>query len=229
MDYKAFGDLLVFDSTYNTNEYHKPLVVLARVNNHFGTIIFGSALLSEETTEAYEWILGTLVKANGGKKPISVITDSDKSMRRAIENLLPNARHRLCIFHLKRNAETGTNKCSMFTSMFAKFMKKAIPIEEFEKEWHAVVASCGLDGNGWVKKMYAKRSLWVETLLREYFLREKESKARHETEDAFLMLSTELHALEQHAAETYTRNIFVNVRKHLGRQELYDCFKREDT
>ncbi|XP_027151814.1 protein FAR1-RELATED SEQUENCE 5-like [Coffea eugenioides] len=269
MDYKAFGDVLVFDSTYNTNKYHKPLVVLAGVKNDFGTIIFGPALLSEKTTEAYDWILGTLVKANGGKKPISVITDGDKSMRQAIEHVLPNARHGLCTFHLKRNAETGTNKCSMFTSMFAKFMKKAIPMEEFEEGWHAVVASCGLDGNDWVKKMYAKRSLWAETLLRECFfvgmrstswceqmnaflkryikpnmrmyqfvkihalaldfLREKESKAHHEIEDTFLMLSTELLALEQHAAEAYTRNIFVNVRKHLGRQGLYDCFKREDT
>lgn len=34
IDYELFGDILVFDTTYKTNAYRKPLVVLVGINNH---------------------------------------------------------------------------------------------------------------------------------------------------------------------------------------------------
>ncbi|XP_028061786.1 protein FAR1-RELATED SEQUENCE 5-like [Camellia sinensis] len=39
LDYAAFGDVLVFDTTYKTNAYNKPFVIFAGVNNHFETTI----------------------------------------------------------------------------------------------------------------------------------------------------------------------------------------------
>ncbi|KAI8572051.1 hypothetical protein RHMOL_Rhmol01G0168300 [Rhododendron molle] len=54
-DYMYFGDVLLFDATYRTNAYGKPFVILARVNSHFQTMIFGCALLTAETVETYTW------------------------------------------------------------------------------------------------------------------------------------------------------------------------------
>ncbi|XP_015940844.1 protein FAR1-RELATED SEQUENCE 5-like [Arachis duranensis] len=50
------------------------------------TIIFGSGLLSDKTTETYKWLLETFVEAMGGKSPKAVITDGDLAMRDAIKN-----------------------------------------------------------------------------------------------------------------------------------------------
>ncbi|KAL7181026.1 hypothetical protein ACSBR1_039978 [Camellia fascicularis] len=36
-DYAKFGDVLIFDSTYRTNAYKKPFVMLASVTSHFTT------------------------------------------------------------------------------------------------------------------------------------------------------------------------------------------------
>ncbi|XP_058187790.1 protein FAR1-RELATED SEQUENCE 5-like isoform X1 [Rhododendron vialii] len=55
MDYAAFGDVLIFDTTYRTNAYKKPFVILAGVSNHFLTTIFGCALLVDETFATYTW------------------------------------------------------------------------------------------------------------------------------------------------------------------------------
>ncbi|KAL3831096.1 hypothetical protein ACJIZ3_019898 [Penstemon smallii] len=41
-EYKLFGDMIVFDSTYNTNTYFYPLVLFSSVNNHGSTCIFYS-------------------------------------------------------------------------------------------------------------------------------------------------------------------------------------------
>ncbi|XP_025616569.1 protein FAR1-RELATED SEQUENCE 5-like [Arachis hypogaea] len=69
IDYHCFGDIVAFDSTYKKNKYNKPLVIFSGCNHHGQTVIFGSGLLSDETTETYKWLLETFVEAMGGKSP----------------------------------------------------------------------------------------------------------------------------------------------------------------
>ncbi|XP_028053411.1 protein FAR1-RELATED SEQUENCE 5-like [Camellia sinensis] len=52
-DYAKFGDVLIFDSTYRTNAYKKPFVMLTGVTSHFRTTIFACVLLVNETSETY--------------------------------------------------------------------------------------------------------------------------------------------------------------------------------
>lgn len=75
---------MAFDSTYNTNRYGKPRVFFG-VNNHRATVIFGYALLVDETSESYAWVLRTFILAMKHKKPISGVTDGDEAMQNAIE------------------------------------------------------------------------------------------------------------------------------------------------
>ncbi|XP_062080262.1 protein FAR1-RELATED SEQUENCE 9-like [Humulus lupulus] len=44
IDYRAFGHVIAFDTTYMTNTYNKPLCILMGVNHHFSTCVFGFAL-----------------------------------------------------------------------------------------------------------------------------------------------------------------------------------------
>ncbi|XP_072059977.1 protein FAR1-RELATED SEQUENCE 5 isoform X2 [Arachis hypogaea] len=75
INYHCFGDIVAFDSTYKKNKYNKPLVIFSGCNHHGQTVIFGSDLLSDETTETYKWLLKTFVEAMGGKSPKAAITD----------------------------------------------------------------------------------------------------------------------------------------------------------
>ena len=84
MDYACFGDVLAFDITYRTNAYKKPLVVLVGVNHHHQIVVFGSALLIDESVGTYEWVLETFLIAMMNKKPIFGVTDGDKAMRKTI-------------------------------------------------------------------------------------------------------------------------------------------------
>ena len=61
MDYACFGNVLAFDTTYKTNAYKKPLVVLVGVNHHHQTVVFGCALLMDESIATYEWVLETFL------------------------------------------------------------------------------------------------------------------------------------------------------------------------
>ena len=96
MDYTVFEDGLAFDATYRKIKYNTPLVIFSGVNHHNQSLIFDSAIVSDETEENYMWLLQQFVEAMDGKAPVSVITDGDLSMRNAIRTIFPNDHHCLC-------------------------------------------------------------------------------------------------------------------------------------
>uniref|UniRef100_K4A226 SWIM-type domain-containing protein n=1 Tax=Setaria italica TaxID=4555 RepID=K4A226_SETIT len=64
--YKRFGDCIFFDTTYCTNRYDMPFVPIVGINNHLHSILLGCAMLSDETTETFVWVLERLKGAMGG-------------------------------------------------------------------------------------------------------------------------------------------------------------------
>ncbi|XP_058203044.1 protein FAR1-RELATED SEQUENCE 5-like [Rhododendron vialii] len=168
MDYAIFGDVLVFDTTYRTNAYKKPFVILAGVSNNFTTTIFGCALLSKETEDTYNWVLSMFLEAMDGKRPISVVTDGDLAMRNAIRNIFPDVRHRLCSWHLERNAAKNVH-IPEFVFDFTILMQMECDVEEFETLWADMVSHYDLETNAWVVEMYSDRERWAEAYLLGHF------------------------------------------------------------
>ena len=138
--------MLIFDSTYRTNAYKKPFVMLAGVTSHFRTTIFACVLLANETIETYTWVLETFMEAMGNKAPVSVLTDGDKSMREAIRRVFPDARHRLCNWHLGKNAVSNVH-ISGFAHAFKQCMDTETDETKFEHGWTTMVKKFGLQTN----------------------------------------------------------------------------------
>ncbi|KAL4388873.1 hypothetical protein GQ457_09G015340 [Hibiscus cannabinus] len=106
-DYTCFGDIIAFDTTYKANAYGRPLMPIVGVNHHHQTIVFGIAILADETADTFEWVLREFLEAVFNKTPISVVTNGDRAMQRAIKTVFPIARHRICSWHLSRNAQAN--------------------------------------------------------------------------------------------------------------------------
>ncbi|KAF7127764.1 hypothetical protein RHSIM_Rhsim11G0186200 [Rhododendron simsii] len=184
LDYAAFGDVLVFDTTYRTNAYKKPFVMLCGVSNHYMSIIFGCALLPNETTETYMCVLETLMEAMDGKKPISVVTDGDKAMRQAIITIIPSAKHRLCTWHLQRNAVSNVHK-PKFHEDFKRLKSLECDRDEFDKAWAVLVKQYNIESNSWVVEAYRNRHKWAESYLRGHFFAGMSSSQRCEGMHAY--------------------------------------------
>ncbi|XP_027174564.1 protein FAR-RED IMPAIRED RESPONSE 1-like [Coffea eugenioides] len=167
-DYGCFGDVLVFDSTYNTNQYKFPLVVLCGVNNYYSICIFACALIVREGDEGYDWVISTFLETMHGSKPLTVVTDGDKSMRKCIKNLILTAKHRLCSFHLEMNTATNVRE-KEFLEAFKTCMFMNCTVDKFEMMWAEVVRCFGIEDNEWVNKMYRKREMWAMAFLRGNF------------------------------------------------------------
>ena len=67
MDYSCFVDVLVFDLTYKTNTYKMPFIIFVGINHHYSTTVFGCALVADETSDNYEWVLNVFLHAMGEK------------------------------------------------------------------------------------------------------------------------------------------------------------------
>uniref|UniRef100_A0A0A9CGJ7 MULE transposase domain-containing protein n=1 Tax=Arundo donax TaxID=35708 RepID=A0A0A9CGJ7_ARUDO len=102
LDYGAFGDVVVFDSTYRVNRYNLPFVPFVGVDHHRSTVVFGCGIILDETIASYVWLLETFLEAMNRKHPQSVITDGDAAMAKAIEIVLPGTDHRLCSWHIEQ-------------------------------------------------------------------------------------------------------------------------------
>lgn len=72
--YKHFGDVVTFDTTYETNIYKMPFGMFVGVNNHFQSVIFAGVLLTSETTNNFKWAFEEFVSMMGGMAPQTMLT-----------------------------------------------------------------------------------------------------------------------------------------------------------
>ncbi|XP_057733879.1 protein FAR1-RELATED SEQUENCE 5-like [Arachis stenosperma] len=168
IDYQVFGDVVAFDVTYKKNVYLSPLVVFSSVNHHNQTVVFAAVLVANEKEETYVWLLQQLQTSMKGKAPVSIITDGDRKMKSAIEQVFPEAHHRLCAWHLLRNATSNIGK-PKFTRMFKDCMLGDYEVRTFQRKWFEMVEKFGVADKRWVQDMYERRHSWATAHIRKKF------------------------------------------------------------
>ncbi|KAL4337162.1 hypothetical protein AHAS_Ahas12G0082600 [Arachis hypogaea] len=72
--YEYFGDVVSFDTTYKLNKYEMPVAAFVGVNQHGRSCLFGCALLENEETESFEWLMQIFIKCME-KTPDGILTD----------------------------------------------------------------------------------------------------------------------------------------------------------
>ncbi|GJS83903.1 FAR1-related sequence 5-like protein [Tanacetum coccineum] len=98
-NYNAFGDVVSFDATFHTNKYGYKFIPFTGIDHHQKCVTFGAALLSDETTESFSWMLEAFLKTHK-KQPPFAVTDQDGALRNAVVKMFPDSHHRLCMWHI---------------------------------------------------------------------------------------------------------------------------------
>lgn len=81
-NYENFGDILLIDTTYQTNKYKIPLAVFSGIGRDGRNVVFALCLLKEENTESFEWAIKMFLQLHKGKLPELVVTDGDLAINR---------------------------------------------------------------------------------------------------------------------------------------------------
>ncbi|KAE8688546.1 hypothetical protein F3Y22_tig00110963pilonHSYRG00030 [Hibiscus syriacus] len=187
-DYTCFGDVIAFDTTYKDNLYGRPIMPIIGVNHHHSTIVFATAIIADETSQSFEWVLQNVLEAMMNKSPISVVTDRDRAMQRAIKSVIPYATHKLCSWHLSRNAQTNIGD-PKFTASFSKCMASWWKTEEFDIQWRSVVSEFNVEKHPWVIEKGNTRHLWAQSYLTGHFFANIRSTQRCEFMNASLAIA----------------------------------------
>ncbi|PWA56010.1 protein FAR1-RELATED SEQUENCE 11 [Artemisia annua] len=89
---KKYGDMVAFDTTYKVNSYNMPFGMFVGIDNYGRTILFGCALLCNETTKTFKWLMEKFVLLMK-KAPNTILTDQDPWMTEAIAKEMPSTKH----------------------------------------------------------------------------------------------------------------------------------------
>ena len=73
--YKAFGDVVSFDTTYITNKYDMSFALFVGVNHHGQSILLGCGLVSNENTETFVWLFREWLSCMSDVPSKAIITD----------------------------------------------------------------------------------------------------------------------------------------------------------
>ncbi|XP_058761389.1 protein FAR1-RELATED SEQUENCE 5-like [Vicia villosa] len=218
-DYFCFGDVIAFDTTYKKNKYNYPLVIFSGCNHHSQTVIFGAALVSDETTETYKWLLECFLECMENKYPEAVVTEGDGAMRESIKQVFLDATHRLCAWHLNKNAFENV-KNSEFLKDFQKAMSLWATTYLHEKFFGRIRTTSQCEAVNAIIKSYVRKKGCIfefmhnfEQAMRSY--RNNELIADFKSKFSELVMTTQLRALESHAAKVYTTEIFKEVRNEI--------------
>ncbi|XP_010246488.1 PREDICTED: protein FAR1-RELATED SEQUENCE 5-like [Nelumbo nucifera] len=101
-DYNYFGDVVCFDTTFRINDDEQLFATFIGVNHHKKIVIFGAALLYDESIESFTWVFQSFLKAMSGKQPKTILIGQDSTMENAIKQVFPEAYHRFCLSYISK-------------------------------------------------------------------------------------------------------------------------------
>ncbi|XVF65608.1 hypothetical protein PTKIN_Ptkin09bG0262600 [Pterospermum kingtungense] len=183
IDYDCFGDVVVFDTTYRTNRYNLICAPFVGINNHRQTIMFGCAFLLDETADSFTWLFKSFLQSMGDKSPKTIMTDQDHAINKAIEEVFPTSCHRLCLWHISKNAPShlgSLNANVEFHALFHKCMQGCESEIEFEETWKKMINGHNLQNHSWLNGLYKCRKKWSTAFSIDIFSSEIKSSQRAE-------------------------------------------------
>nr|XP_011465881.1 PREDICTED: protein FAR1-RELATED SEQUENCE 5-like [Fragaria vesca subsp. vesca] len=103
---------------------------------------------------------------------------------------MPEARHRLCIWHIGQNAN-GHLKSAEKLKAFNRCIRKYQTVEQFDRLWQDMLDEFDLHDNDWINSMYEKRDKFCQAFFRDIFMAGMRSTQRCEgmNKDFKLVLS----------------------------------------
>ncbi|XP_038679498.1 protein FAR1-RELATED SEQUENCE 3-like [Tripterygium wilfordii] len=171
--YRHFGDAVTLDTRCIVNRYRVPFAPFTGVNHHGQSILFGCAILLDDSEDTFTWLLKTFLTAMNDRPPVSIITDQGKAIQTAVTLVFPEARHCISKWHVLREGHEKLAYVSLAHPNFQVELYNCInlteTIEEFESSWDHIIDKYDLRGHDWLQSLYNARAQWVPVYFRGSF------------------------------------------------------------
>ncbi|XP_020235111.1 protein FAR1-RELATED SEQUENCE 11 [Cajanus cajan] len=188
--YEAFGDAVVFDTTYRVDAYDMLLGIWLGVDNNGMTCFFSCALLRDENMQSFSWALKAFLSFMKGKAPQTILTDHNMWLKETIAVELPETKHAFCIWHILSKFSVWFSlllgsQYDEWKSQFHRLYNLEL-VEDFEEGWRQMVDKYGLHANKHIISLYSLRTFWALPFLRRYFFAGLTSTCQSESINVFI-------------------------------------------
>ncbi|KAG2720704.1 hypothetical protein I3760_02G047200 [Carya illinoinensis] len=192
--YQYFGDVVTFDATYLTNIYKMPCVSFSGVNYHHQTIMFGCAILVNETAESYTWLLRTWQEAMFGKAPKTIIINNDKAMAKAIVEEMWVPTYLRSTFCARMST---TQRSESMNKFFKDYVYSSTIVSDFVHQYEKV-----LDAHYFKEKEKDVRTISTRAILKTGYKIQEEAGLVY-TRKSFMKFQDELFSSQQYKSTKF--------------------------
>ncbi|XP_056685742.1 protein FAR1-RELATED SEQUENCE 5-like [Spinacia oleracea] len=176
------------------------------MNLHTQNIMFGVGFLLNEKAGFFELLFNSFLISMGGKQPVTIMTDQCSAMDKAIREVFPKSRHRLCTWHIGENAIVnikGVMAKDGFKPRFDYVLKYTDTIAEFQHYWNSLMTDYNCKTHKWIERLYDLKEKWCPAYNKEWF--------------SWGILSSQ-------RSETTNHSISRRLHKTNGLCDFYKCF-----
>ncbi|KAJ1291442.1 hypothetical protein BS78_02G315800 [Paspalum vaginatum] len=185
VDFVHFGDVVCFDSGYALQGYGRPLALFTGLNHHKQTVIFGSALLYDESNEAFRWLLDTFKMAMNGTYPKTLLTDRSATISEAVAAMWPATAHRYCVWQIYQNALQQLSQAFHGSKTLECDFKRCLfdceDEDEFLTAWKEMLEKYDLEDNQWLADLFSIKEKWALPYGRDAFCGDMKSVQQKES------------------------------------------------
>ncbi len=128
--YRQLSDVVFVDSTFNTNKWRAPLMVVVGVDRTYKNFVIAYAMIYNETARRLNWVFRTLADLAGGLAPLAIVSDREAAIASAVAAVYPGTYHFLCQWHLEQNLKLGDELRAVFRACM-----RSTTVDLFMQKW----------------------------------------------------------------------------------------------
>ncbi|XP_058783730.1 protein FAR1-RELATED SEQUENCE 5-like [Vicia villosa] len=184
--------LLIYIRIHITTEIFVAGSPFLGFDNHHKSVLFGSALLYDETSTSFDWLFTTFLKCMKNKKPITIYTDQACALMKSVRNIFPDVFHGLCSWHMGENAKSnlGSRCNAAFLDKLHHLVSNVDDEAEFDFNWNKMLQNC-FGGKAtseftWLVQIHRNRTQWSSAWVKSHFTAGLKTTQLSESFNAFL-------------------------------------------
>ncbi|KAF0897626.1 hypothetical protein E2562_000358 [Oryza meyeriana var. granulata] len=173
MAYYHFGDAVRFGTLCRNSKEHIPIAIFSGVNHHVQPVVFGCALIVDDSEASFAWLFEKWLEAMPVGPPVSLVLELNQEMAAAATKILPDTHCTFCEKHILGVVREELGSLYPELDHFIIDLRKCIDQcgleESFESCWDSVIRKYDFRNNKLLQSLYDIRRQWAPAYTKKVF------------------------------------------------------------
>uniref|UniRef100_A0ACD5UNG7 Uncharacterized protein n=1 Tax=Avena sativa TaxID=4498 RepID=A0ACD5UNG7_AVESA len=173
IDFRSFGDVVCFDTTYGLNVYGRPFALFVGVDNHKQLLVFGAALLYDDSVQSMRWVFQAFADAMRASEPKTILIDERSECAIAAAEVWPGSNHCTSVWHIYHNSKRHLKQVFESSKSFGNTLSQCLfeceDELEFLSAWEKLIEKHDISESEWLSRLFLEKEKWALPYRRTIF------------------------------------------------------------